>query len=769
MKAALAVIIVLAFGGLALDAADACSVDVFGRKYYDIEHDGHPRNNPDNTLYPGDAFTYSFEYRFYGNCYAERVHGVRDSGAVRDETENGPARVGNSGSIDGVAEIMVPEALDCLSNGLGGWSLEKGESQSCGGLQMSISAKERVVRTNELGETYIVIINHRDTASITPAIMAPVTAINLTERVIRDIDLYNATNIDWTSYPWDPVAIEHEIDFMWSAERNGTIAFEYERRFAPLVEEGGFTCDGACEVTLRYVDPPTGTGFHAHNRTAENGGGMYVYTAPSKTDAGRSSMRYDVTVLNIDRQLETADASISKLIVLYEPVYDHYAYTVLKDGGKTPYDDGQAVVLRYGGSMGTGPDDTSGLHEDRRSKINAFYPRTVGYSEYPEIDEVVLEPGRLRWGSAGWQPGGPDGAFSSNGPHAVFAKAGYGVVRFTQEIGQDFLEGANRYRGYENVTTNNLLASDFWAGNDSLLLVNYTYQYPHAYMAAWFHITAYGASDYNIPYIDWSAPVGVIIYPDAYTHDRHSDFEEYDDGLIRVWIDDYLWAKTMHDTGDESFADAVANDTYVMAGSGSGTGKIAVWMNKTTLEFVEGVADLYSDGAQSILDIPRYYTFDMPAQFSAWVIVDERFRNVTIPWEYYFDYHEVANTNGGLDVPHARQGGDEVWFRTGTEFGIVDYVLVDGLPAVFYGNDCSDGCTFSSVPGTVDIDIVNIWGGNASFTLRAADAPPEHVGAEDVLLSDDRWFLILTVITTAAAIYFIIRVLKRLQNDTERR
>ena len=762
-------IAVLAFGGLAWDAADACSVDVTGRPYYDVEHDGHTRSNPDGTVYPGDALRYAFEYRFSGgNCISQRVHGVMDGGAVHD-TGSDRHSAGNSGTVDGMAEILIPEAVDCLSDAFGGWAIDRGETGSCGSLQMTVSARERTCHTDDLGVTHCITVSRRDTARITPRIMAPITAVNLTERVILDTDLYNATNMDGTSYPWDPIAIEHEIDFMWSSEREGTVRFEYGRNFAPLVEEGGFACDESCEVELRHTEPPAGTGFHTHTRSAENGGGMYVYTAPDKTDAGRASMRYDVTVLNLDRPIATADAAIRKLVVLYEPVYGHYTYTVLNDGKKTPYDDGQAVVLRYGGSMGTGPDDTPGPHADRRSKINAFYPQTVGRSQYAALDDIVIDPGLLTWASAEWRPAGPAGAFLSTGQHAVFRHDGYGIIRFSQELAPYFIEGDAQYGGYENVTTTNLLASDFWAGNNSLILVNYTYQYPHTNLAAWFNMTAYGLTDFGKTRVDWAAPIGVIINPETHTHGRHSDFGEYDDGLIRVWMDDYLWAKAMHDTGDASFADAVANDTYAMAGSGSGAGHISVWMNKTSLLFVDGVADIYADGNGTVLDVPRYYTLDMQDRFTAWMLAGGQFSNITIPWEYDFDYNEVVNTNSGINIAHARLGGDDVWFKTGREFGIVDYVLVDGLPVEFTGDDCSSQCTFSAVPGEAHIEIYNIWGGSASFTLRAADAPPEHVSAEDVLLSDDRRFLILEVAAVAAVSYLIILALKRLRKNIDMR
>ena len=185
--------------------------------------------------------------------------------------------------------------------------------------------------------------------------------LNLTERVLRDTDGYNATNRDHTSYAWDPIAVRHDVDFAWKEERSGTITFGYDRTFGGLVEDAGHECGEPCMVTLEPPANPVSIGFMPYGLEAGNGDGMYVYTAPSLDEAGLHGIHYDLTVYNLNRTIATNSSDTSRLVVEYEPSYTYYPYTVLADSQRWAYDDRHGIALNYLGSGGTGPDDTPGL------------------------------------------------------------------------------------------------------------------------------------------------------------------------------------------------------------------------------------------------------------------------------------------------------------------------------------------------------------------------------------------------------------------------
>ena len=62
--AVFSILVVMAFAAIpAADAGDRpCYLWIRGWPTYDVvDSDGNPRNNPDNTLYPNDVFTYNFD------------------------------------------------------------------------------------------------------------------------------------------------------------------------------------------------------------------------------------------------------------------------------------------------------------------------------------------------------------------------------------------------------------------------------------------------------------------------------------------------------------------------------------------------------------------------------------------------------------------------------------------------------------------------------------------------------------------------------------
>ena len=49
---------------------------------YPVHYDGHKRQNPDNTFYPGDAFHYIFTFSGSETCQNFRPHLIESQGGV---------------------------------------------------------------------------------------------------------------------------------------------------------------------------------------------------------------------------------------------------------------------------------------------------------------------------------------------------------------------------------------------------------------------------------------------------------------------------------------------------------------------------------------------------------------------------------------------------------------------------------------------------------------------------------------------------------------
>ena len=747
MKAMIAIMVAACIVPFMVGQADGarCSLNVNGDIDYDATTpDDLPRSNPNDTVYPGDAFLYSFDYRFSSGCIGARVGSVTSHDAVESEDEDRSGRVGRSGSVEGTGVILIDESLECIED----W--ENSRTGRCGWLEIKISAKERRCSTNDEGVTRCWYVTKRDSARVYPAILAPDVILNLTERVMRDTDGYNATNRDHTSYAWDPIAVRHDVEFAWKDERSGTITFGYNRTFGGLVEEAGHECGEPCVVTLEPPANPISIGFMPYGLEAGNGDGMYVYTAPSLDDAGLHGIHYDLNVYNLNRTIATNSSDTSRLVVEYEPSYLHYPYTVLIDGRQWAYDDRQGVALHYLGSAGTGPGDMPGLHTERRSKINAFVPVTVTMADFGN-DVIVVDPELLVWDSAYGPLSRPEGPFLSLGKHAIFYYTGHGTVRFGQTLTEVF--DRNDREIYTTITTTNTLVSESWAGSESTLLLTYNYTYPHAVFGHWLNVTAN----------DSTTLTANILIPDVV------DVDGLDaGGFVSMMLDDYLEAKTLHDTGDAMFAEIVLNDTYTMDNAASGSGTISMWTNRTILELSDFAAAVqgYEMSGTGILDMPRHYTLALPSLTTFNVVAAGTSRNITLTTDTEAGHNERMIV-GEARVEHRRDGLNGtsaiVSFITEEGFGSVKEVLVNGVPTEFYGETCSDICNVKAGIGAANITILNHYGGSAGFLVDAANTPiPERT--EDPLPQNVVRYLVIIAIVSVMT-YIIVKALKRINVD----
>ncbi|ABK77332.1 hypothetical protein CENSYa_0699 [Cenarchaeum symbiosum A] len=781
------------------EAGDApCRPWVEGRAVYDVTIGGLPRNNPDNTVYPGDALRYVFNYGFEGQCYSTRVHPVVFSGAHSyGGGEQGGSNSGG-GVLSGISEILIHQANGCHGGGPGGinsWDTSWGEAISCGSISLTVSAVEIHCVCGAGGCKCTSFVRTR-TATITPeSILAPIVELDLQQHTLTDPLGYMASNHDWTAYPWDPLTLEHIAKFEHRDDREGTITFRYDRTFAPLEEEGGYECDRICRQTLEegivkvpdgaYPVDITGTGFEEYPWESENGGGMYAYTAPDRKDAGLHHIEYDMSVLNLGRVINTNSNWTDRLFAEYSPVYAHYDYTVLSDGEKYAYDDRHGVLLYYAGSNGTGPGDEPGMHEARRSRLDSYDPITTMYSEGfaspGGAPPILITPGMaarygssaVQWDSIGWINGTNQTGWNSTGDHAMFEDEGYGLVRFSQNISGIILDPIHWDRWYYNTTIYNKLGSDGWAGYEHIRPVNYTYQYPHTPFAAWFNMTLYSGA----------GGLAADAAPRNITHDSSTITIHTDEDRISMMLDEYLYAKTLHDTGDENFSRGIVDEAYTMDNAASGDRSLSMWMNKTALEWHGGFdahgAVLYEEpvifgstqeditpslravplGAV-VLDSPRYASLDSDAPMGINMSAGDASRTIYLLREFHLPHTEHVTAGEGALYTARAADTSTIRFWTDHTFGDIQHASLDGR-YIDVETACDHACTITSHEGGA-ILVTNAWGGTASHVIEQAEprVPPDAYGT----ISENIW-AIAYVAAAGIAMYVIIKAAARAARD----
>lgn len=773
------------------DTSGTCTMDVQGRQIFDhTDGSGNPRHNPDRTLYPNDMVSFEFRYFFGEECINPYVGRIRDDPGDAIEMvgswglQDQHVAPGSSGTVAGDIIILTGPANACHGappNGGGGpdgYSSGFGEPRRCGNISLTISAYTWVC-IPDIG-CYKVRI--RDTARVAPQVVAPIVLINTTMHMLLDPHGYPTMNLDQTYYPWDPIAVEHRAIFEHGDERAGTIAFRYDRVHPGLLEEGGLGCDAPCQARLEVDGEAAGTGFLPYPGTYGNGGGIYAYTAPSEDSLGPRTISYRVTVENMGVPINSNHNDTGAMVVRYDPVFGHHPYTVLADGHPRSYDDRQGVAIRYEGSVGSGPGDDGLLHPDRRAKITGFHPETVARSASALVEPMVLDPTLLSWNST-WappHPGGyhqarqefagavagaaalPDHPFRSTsgggcsydrdgeaGCHLMFLYASHGAVRFAQSISQVILVD-NAHRWYENVTTINQLASDGWAGHRLNTVLNYTYTYPHTELANIFRMTSYGSD--GAPGTGGET-LSVAAVPHLITHDRRSDFAVPPGPSTRmgIMLDQYILAKTLHDTGDPVMAQMTASEAYGMTQSIQGAGEITTQINKTALEFWTGT--LLALGFANLMEMPLHQALEHEATVTFVLGAGSLSRNLTIPYGYDTTYHERVYTGQGMTPEVRRAGPGTAEFAVPYGFGTVAGVLVSGTDTFLQGECHQDPCSLDISLDDDALTVRSVWGGTAAGTIPPYDGsiiPDEPSDHLDQLLAAAPPVIVLALTAVAA-------------------
>ncbi len=720
------IVISISFQCVLSYADKGCSLWVHGTSTFDVtDMHGNPRNNPDNTLYPNDAFSFTFTYYFADTCIEPYVDLIQESGAVHKSSVSGPEATSvqtGYGKTYGTSTILIPEANICHGGppqgggGTSGYDTTFGQPRDCGYIQLTIHAYSLVCTDT------CVLVPVSDTATITPDVIAPITHIDLYRHMLLDPDGYPAINLDTTYYAWDPISIEHDVKFLYNNERNGTISFVYDVRHTPLIIESGFECSVYCHHTLHATNF-TGIGFTPYSYVYGNGDGMYVYAAPSLYDIGIHTIQYDVTVLNLGTPINKSQNHTDIDIVYYEPDFEYYSYGVLDDGQLRSYGNRHGVIIHYMGSDS---------HE-RRAKITDFVPYTLASSESALVAPHVINQTLLHWNST-WAihdtqsqyddavlkfydvihgynrwPAHPYHSTTHNIScqtggvqcHAIFAYAGYGAIRFSQNI-TDVVLTKDPYKWYNNVTITNKLYSNMWAGHRYNEIIQYTYVYPHTELANFIRINKANHT------------IHVDIWPPYGTH---------------IPIHQYIWNKTFHDTDNTVISDMHLSEMYNHTLHHAGDSTIQIRLNKTALTFLSDV--LHMHNYTTIFDIPIHEALEYEAHLNMTISIHNKTIHRVIPYEFDVPYVYTIYHGQPLNVTTYRYHDDMVHVVVPSEFGTI------------HGKYCNyTPCRFDIQRDATYLTIHNEW--NDTLTIKV---PP--------LKSDTRKFDAIEQYVTEFGIYAI--------------
>ncbi|MDD9825425.1 MAG: hypothetical protein OXU86_01395 [Thaumarchaeota archaeon] len=708
-----------------------------------VLHNGHRRNNPDRTFYPGDALEYRTGMGVEG-CSAVKSCPVE---VPEGEGECTQPRVKCSYSRRGGCR---PSGFEGLAGG--GPASESGKATlptDIYGPDESYRVAKRAYAMAEVtvilhGRLYTGYHTFVSESSFPVRVLDPGLSVTLSHSPLVDAEGHTAANLDGTYYVWDPINVVHEIGYAWKEERIGTIGATHTKAHGilDLVQER--TCaEASCTLSaggIRSYDPKP----IAH----EYAGGSSMYNSSCAVGAtldpggqacseyhARHTVSYTAAVHNMatGTPIRTGEArahsvtnATGALVVRYDPQFgEPYAYVSLADAareeGDWAWSKRHVMAVRYLGSEGGGRDDAgAGPHEMRRALLNALDHE--GRARYLAGEVDIGED--LSWNATG----GPSGRDAERcTPHdaglvegalrlgrepasAMFTQASYGRLYLEYPI-----SGFMVASGADTATLRNTVLTQGFGGHELRELVSYSYTYPRARFAVPASVALVGSDG---PASEGS--VSAVIVPTAvaggfgategpsYLHDR-------------------ICESATLESGDAEIANMVVSDMYpreMRVGPGDAPRADYV-LNKTGVSFTDvyalaadSVAEL---GSNAIYEAPSSYAFSYSAAHGG----QERTRNLTAAVLFTSPIVEIANidTDNALDyaVSCPLCAHTTLQARPRAAFGEIVSVEVNGEPRPAAPCSKAHGCTVSAVKGADnEVTLANAWGGTASATVFVA-------------------------------------------------
>ena len=780
---------------------------------YSAHHGPFPRNNPDKTFYPGDAFDYQVKTwkdgcgDFWQPCPIQ-------------STPNNTVPNGGPNCVKGGAKGS--------DNDAGTGVIDPNYAAGAVSLSKQAFAEQRVCHKTDSGWDC-----NWETVSVSATQAIPMRLPNLTvdmwtvgEEFTED-DGYTSRNLDESYYVWDAINVAHNPIYEFKNDRVGTLFIEYEKIHDPLNLEDEFFCDGSFCVNTTEIP-----GFLPWTQSFDYGGGNTVYNATSLDDIGEHEIKYIARLYNIAPQIDEFTQSIDELVVEYFPIYDSYVYPILSDDQKLAFHDRMGIALHYFGSESTdaNPDDKVGVHEDRRSKINNYFYSTWGADpwEFELLDGTVADTDYSDSLHLVWNEAHDVGIVTNELPvkksediadelvttefpeiisyeveqHTTsnFLKAGYSKIKFDYPglLEDVVLDTEKNIPRFENATVFNTLQSSKFAGHDVTHLTFNEYMYPESFFHNSLTVNAVDSEGNQ----DDSVEITLEIMPRLEIPGTS-------------YIDGYMSDKILFDTQDDGFSQIITgldvDGNQIMITNGhdiytldetetTGFGSVSldktrrILLSFTQYDIIENqtfenddvvdVSDKYLlDTEDAILPIPLTTGLDALSPFTISITGDNGVDEITNTFDqtWYdfsqdYSYQINMDDDNALDIKRDPANPRVLLYGYNENFGkikslkINDILITDDDLSECFKINSSSTCVIK-IPqeyqlNELDIVATNIWNGKSVATLPEIDEvilnptlpDPQHLIFDGIL---EPW--IILVLVFALMILVIFYIIKKYQ------
>lgn len=682
-------------------------VEIVASKSYS---NGHARNNPDGSFYPGDGFDYSFVYGWAGNPSK-----CRNFSICPISSKNISPGSSQPCELQKITEISSMALNNYKASSLSGTAEISADEKATGHhISLQVNAQRWGCHYPEKAPRVCGWTTISATGSFSPNVVKPIVIVSLSQEFLNDMDGYKAGNLDRTYYLWDAINIIHNPVYKWKKERAGTLSVKVEKTY-DLKLEKEFQCESVqCSYTLTHH------GFEPWSRLYEYGGGTTIYNATRESDISKHLIVYKVWLFNLGRLIHKSENTIESLVVRYDPVYRNYPYLVLKDEYWWSWGNRQAVALEYKGSIGVGPDDTPGVHQNRRSKINSY--SYSGYAFDPILPKQLNQT--VSWDKArpidlGQKCSNSEIDVTSfeakNSNTAMFAKSGFGKISFSWPVVKTMIE-----KRYLNATLQNMLQSVSFAGFGIKNLTGYSYQYPDVKFNNPVKILTYHSDGSRT-----NLPVSVKLVPDFAKNAQYTQ--------------DYTCDKVLHDTKKAELASIIVDDMYGKENQANGTGYINMKTKLTSTWF----PPFYSIIINDTLDLPIAEGYKTLSPYEITITVGEKTKTINHIVNFLSPFVHIVNLDSD-NLLNVTEDFGFVRINPDEKFGEITKVMINGKEL---NVDCTDGCT-TTIYANQDLDIEawNVWGGRAFAHLETDKTIPKE---------EINWDLVFVAITVAVVGLFL--------------
>lgn len=567
-------------------------------------------------------------------------------------------------------------------------------------LSLTVQGTRLSCGTDDKGNVSCKTVKVTNTQNINPNILPSEFEIILVDPPVKDRDNYDGKNKDGTYYPHDPIGIIHNPGVLWKDSRSETIQF-VTTKVHDIKKEYEYDCNfNQCDHTLEL------NSVYPALYQFGNGNGITILNGTSYDTIGNHMIKYSGVMYNISREIGVGTGAINVELVPYEPKYSqNHPYPLLKDIQEYAFNDRQAVILHYLGSM-----QNDVIYSERRSLINEIY--NVG---------VMLDSWNFNFISQNFtfSEGNTisDGTMESNEKNSMFVKEGYGKIYFDYPL-RDIIV-YNGMTKYYNVTSYTTLYSTNFAGIDSTLLDHFNMRYPETPFTK--NITIKSINQ-NGDIINDKIELEIIPYENK---------SEY--------LDVYLYDKIMYDTSDSIFANVVSSDTNPTHDKINGTGILNGLIVKsfiTMKNYNQYVNDSIETFDRDIVDKVQYGTtgddmiYRVPTDVMLSLLTPQTFkvtvndsitRNIsTLYYKFGGNQTMTINTQNDNIIEVDRSIGFTK-IKSIKNFGYIEKLYVNDK---LVERSCKNGCTlFMLQPTELTVVAENIWGGTAYGVIPKEPQP----------------------------------------------